>query len=110
MVQPDRPLLTGTLLDEECELSLRELATACGVSAEVLIEMVDEGMLVPHGGGDPLGWRFPPSALKRARTALHLQEDLGVNLAGAALVVELLDEIRRLRSELDRLQHCLLED
>ncbi len=109
MVQPDQPLLTGTLLDEECELSLRELASACGVSAEILIEMVDEGMLEPRGS-DPLAWRFPPSALKRARTALHLQEDLGVNLAGAALVVDLLDEIRRLRHELARLQHCLLEE
>lgn len=109
MVQPDQPLLTGTLLDEECELSLRELASACGVSAEILIEMVDEGMLEPRGS-DPLAWRFSPSALKRARTALHLQEDLGVNLAGAALVVDLLDEIRRLRHELARLQRCLLEE
>lgn len=109
MVPPDESLLTGTLLDEECELSLRELASACGVSAEMLIEMVDEGMLEPRGR-DPLGWRFPASALKRARTALHLQEDLGVNLAGAALVVDLLEEIRRLRCELARLQHCLLEE
>ena len=109
MVQPDPPLLTGTLLDEECELTLRELASACGVSAECLIEMVEEGMLEPSGN-DPLGWRFPPTALKRARTALHLQEDLGINLAGAALVVDLLDEIRQLRGELARLRRCLLED
>jgi len=34
--------------------------------------------------------------VKRVRTAVHLQRDLGVNLAGAALALELLDRIAEL--------------
>jgi chaperone modulatory protein CbpM len=43
-------------------------------------------------------WRFSSSHLRRARVALRLQADLGLNLAGAALVVQLLDEIAELRA------------
>ncbi len=38
-------------------------------------------------------WQFHISSVKRVRTAVHLQRDLGVNLAGAALALELLDRI-----------------
>jgi len=34
--------------------------------------------------------------LRRVKTAIHLQRDLGVNLAGAALALELLDRITEL--------------
>jgi len=106
VVQPETHPLQGILLDEACEFSLRELATACDTSAEILIAMVEEGLLEPRGV-DPRRWRFPAEALVRARTALHLQRDLGVNLAGAALAVDLLEEIRRLRRRLQVLQTAL---
>ncbi len=47
-------------------------------------------------------WRFSGSALQRARTAMRLQRDLGINLAGVALAMDLLDEIEELRGRLRR--------
>jgi chaperone modulatory protein CbpM len=44
--------------------------------------------------------------LQRAKTAVHLQRDLDVNLAGVALVLDLLEEMEELRERvklLDRL-------
>ena len=51
--------------------------------------------------GDPGGvQRLLQGHGRRARTAIRLQRDLDINLAGAALVLELLDEIDTLRSRL----------
>ncbi|AJF05459.1 chaperone modulator CbpM [Geoalkalibacter subterraneus] len=96
------PILSGSLLDDRTTLSLAELSRACTVTAERVIELVEEGILEPQGS-EPLHWRFPGSSLRRARTALHLQRDLDINLPGVALALELLDELERLRCELMRL-------
>lgn len=96
----------GLLLDESCELTLAELSRACSMHAEWLLELVDEGILEPMGR-EPREWRFTAPALQRARTVRNLQRDLGINLAGAALALELMEEIERLRERLRRFdQEC----
>ena len=42
---------------------------------------------------DAGGLLFTGRSLRRARTAVLLQRDLGVNVAGVALVIELLERI-----------------
>ncbi len=92
-------ILTGVLLDEQTELSLNDLCKACSSSAEWIIELVDYGALEPIGS-EQLNWRFSANSLQRARTAMRLQRDLDINLAGVALALDLLDEIKFLRSQL----------
>ncbi|VAX10910.1 hypothetical protein MNBD_GAMMA26-1030 [hydrothermal vent metagenome] len=94
-----KEILTGLLLDEETTLTLGELSRACTVHAEWIIELVDEGILEPTGD-DTAHWCFSGPSLCRARTAMHLQRDLGINLAGAALVLDLIEEVETLRSRL----------
>ena len=58
-----------------------------------------------YGILEPLGkqgrhWRFRANSVKRARVAMRLHRDLGVNLAGAALALDLLERIERLDSRL----------
>ncbi|MDE0390782.1 MAG: hypothetical protein OXI57_01780 [Rhodospirillales bacterium] len=89
--------LSGTLLDERTVFTLHELCIACGVHAEIVIEMVEEGVLDPRGA-DPADWRFSGNAVTRAQKALKLARDLRVNWPGAALALDLLEEIERLRS------------
>ena len=89
--------LSGTLLDERTIFTLHELCIACGVHAEIVIEMVEEGVLHPRGA-EPADWRFSGSAVTRAQKALKLSRDLRVNWPGAALALDLLEEIERLRS------------
>lgn len=93
------PQPAGTILDEEAPLTLAELTRACAAHAELIIELVEEGVLAPVGR-EPDRWRFTGAHMRRARVALHLQRDLGVNLAGAALALQLLDEIETLRARL----------
>lgn len=89
-------LLTGTVLDENTEITLRELCGACRVNADYILDMVAEGVVDPRGA-DPREWRFSGPALRRVQIALHLQRDLRVNLPGAALVIDLLEELEDLR-------------
>ena len=92
-----RVRLTGIVLEEQVELTLAEVSRSCSVHAEYIIELVEEGVLAPVGR-DPRGWRFTGSQIRRASIALRLQRDLGVNLAGVALALELLDELNALRA------------
>ncbi len=91
--------LLGEILDEDTEVSLMELCELCALHAEAVQAMVDEGILEPSSGARGHG-RFPRRSMKRVRVTLSLQHDLGVNLAGAALALDLLDEIEALRARL----------
>jgi chaperone modulatory protein CbpM len=99
----NREILNGLLLDDETSLSLSELCRICTVHAEWIIELVDEGILEPSGP-DIGHWRFSGPSLVRALRVRRLQQDLGVNLAGAALALDLLDEIDTLRARLEVLE------
>ena len=96
-------IITGVILDEGASFSLAEICNCCGVSADTLIEMVEEGVVEPLPG-EAGGWRFTGPALRRAQMALRLREDLRVNLAGAALALDLMDELEDLRRRLRRLE------
>ncbi len=91
--------ITGFILEDQSQLSLADLCRACAARADKIVELVDEGVLVPAGGA-PEYWVFTGVHLHRAKVALRLQNDLGVNLAGAALALELLDQLDTLRGRL----------
>lgn len=84
------------VLDDNTRFTLLELCRLGQTSAEWVIELVEEGVLEPEGSeiGD---WRFGADALKRIQAVQRLQRDLRINLPGAALVLELLEEIEMLR-------------
>jgi len=95
--------LVGTILEEEVVLSLGELCRASRLSAERVIEFAEEGVIEPVGRS-PDSWRFRGTSLRRIRCAQRLEEDLGVNTAGVALVLDLLEELEELRTRLGRLE------
>ena len=94
-------LLSGDVLEENVELTLAELCCACRVPAEVVFELVEEGVVEPLGR-DPMHWRFRGISVRRVHCALRLERDLGVNVAGAALALDLLEELEALRTRLKR--------
>jgi chaperone modulatory protein CbpM len=87
------------LLDEQTEFTLAELCRSCEVQAEFVETLVEEGILEPSGKRRR-HWCFHIGSLRRTRVTLHLQRDLGVNLAGAALALDLLDRIQELEAHL----------
>ncbi len=96
-------LLRGDLLDEDVEITLAQLCQACELSEAQIIELVEQGIIDPLGP-EPAEWRFVSVSLRRVRITRNLQRDLGVNAPGAALALELLEEIEELRTRLRRLE------
>ncbi len=94
-------ILRGQLVEEETVITLEELCRSCTVKTEEIIIMVEEGILDPQGEhlepAQATEWHFHISSVKRVKTVVHLQRDLGVNLPGAALALELLDRISELK-------------
>jgi len=91
------PVLRGTVLDEEGGFTLEKLCEMCRQRAEAIITMVEEGVLDPEEGEDPATWRFPGTSVNHVRIVVRLQRDLGVNLSGAAVALDLLERLARAR-------------
>jgi len=96
--------LRGQVIEEETLITLDELCRNCTVRAEEVITLVREGILDPADDAldwERVGrWQFHISSVRRVRTVVRLQRDLGVNLSGAALALELLDRIEALQRRL----------
>ena len=83
-------VITGLVVDSDHPLSIAELSRACCMHAEWVMELVDEGILAPTRI-EHSRLQFSGSSLRRALVVRRLQRDLGHNLAGAALALELMD-------------------
>lgn len=91
-------IFTGVVIEEEKAISLDELCQCCNLPTEQLIIMIEHGIIEPLETSIAIShWTFPGNSLVRVQRALRLQRDLDINLAGAVLAVELLDEIKELR-------------
>lgn len=88
-----------TVLDDTMTWGMTEICALCRVDNDLIVEMIGEGVLTPIGT-TPENWRFNAVAVKRIQVTLRLQNDLRVNLPGAALALDLLEELEELRSRL----------
>lgn len=72
-------------------LSLQDLSQFCQADETWVIELVEYGVLEPVGSTSR-NWQFIGTSIVRAKKARRLYRDLGVNTAGIALVLDLLEE------------------
>jgi chaperone modulatory protein CbpM len=79
-------------------LTVYDLSRTCAVQVQFIIELVHEGVLIPLNGTDHGSWRFGNNDSNRIRVAWRLHRDLGVNLPGAALALELLEALEQASS------------
>lgn len=87
-----------TVLDDSITYTLEELCSVCRVKDKLVYEMINEGILTPTGES-PQSWIFTGASIKKVQITVSLQVDLRVNLPGAALAIELLEELEELRSK-----------
>ena len=91
---------TSFVMEDITELTLDDLCRACAAHVDIIIELVSEGVIdgaYAESGQPPEHWRFTGLHLHRAKVALRLHRDLGVNFAGAALALQLMDELQALK-------------
>jgi chaperone modulatory protein CbpM len=98
MSLPEGESLAGEIVEECAVLSIADLSRMFAVEERHIVELVEEGVLSVievHTSE----WRFSGAALRRMRIALRLERDLGINLPGVALALDLLEELEQLRRE-----------
>ena len=99
----EHEVIRGQLIEEETVITVDELCRHCALKVEEVVTLVQEGILDPavdRVRAESAGhWQFHISSVRRVRTVVHLQRDLGVNLPGAALALELLDRIAELERQ-----------
>jgi chaperone modulatory protein CbpM len=100
--------LQAHLLGESDWIAANEVCQLCRIELTAVVELADLGVVSPRGY-EPEQWQFPATALPRLRTASRLMRDLGLNVSGAALAVELLEEQHDLERRLRRLERLVHE-
>ena len=94
------------LRNESGRLTLDALASRAGLHPALVERFVECGLIEPieWEGGKLL---FDMSTITRLRTIRRLRESLGINLAGLAVTLDLLDRLRALQRENESLRSKL---
>lgn len=96
-------ILTGVLIEETTTYSFIEVCQKYQIPKELLIEMIEQG-LFSNKTTQLEQIALDQKELLRIESAFRLHQDLGINLPGVALALDLLEEIEKMRHELDILR------
>lgn len=88
-------------------IAAAELCRVCRLDLEAVVELAELGLVSPRGY-PPEQWQLPAAALPRLALAGRLIRDLGINVSGAALAVELLEAQHDLERQIHRLERLVL--
>lgn len=97
MMQDD--ILSGELL-EDAQLTLEQLAKICQVKPAWIVERVEAGFLNCHSV-ESFTWYFASAELVRAKRLISIERDFDANQELAALVADLIEEVTRLKAQLN---------
>lgn len=101
-------ILEGMPLDESAWIAVGDLCAWLRVEPQWVASLVEAGVLEPRGAA-PEDWLFPARDIVRVRTVVRLVHDLQVNLEGAAVILELVEDRRRMERRLALLERLLEE-
>ncbi len=97
-------VIQGIIIEETSTISFVEVCKQHNLNEQSLMEMVEHGLFQPSSQGlQRMG--FDLKTLAKITSAHRLQSDLGLNIEGAVLVIELMEEMESLRKELHILRH-----
>ena len=85
-------IIEAHVIGEGDWIGANEICQLCRLNVEAVLELAALGVVQPRETGSG-HWEVPASALPRLRVVGRLMHDLGVNVSGAALAVELLDRL-----------------
>lgn len=91
------------LVGEADWIAASEMCRLCRLELAAVIELAELGLVSPRGHA-PEQWQLPAAALPRLAAAGRLMRDLGINVSGAVLAVELLEVQCDLERQIRRLE------
>ena len=83
------------------QLTLEGLAACAGVHPTLIEYFVEYGLLEPSVRTGTQ-WLFDTACIARLRMIERLRRDLGANLAGIAVILDLLDRLTALQREVEQ--------
>ncbi len=101
-------VLEAHVLGEGDWIAASEICQLCRLDLEAVLELAELG-IVSSRERAPGDWQVAATALPRLRVAGRLIRDLGVNVSGAALAVELIEAQRELEARLRHLERLVTD-
>jgi chaperone modulatory protein CbpM len=96
-------IFTAVIVEDSTTYTLVEICQKYSIPKELVLEMAEQGLFNVQSTAEE-NLTLDRTAIRRMESAFRLHRDLGVNLAGVALALDLLDEIEAMRNELDVLR------
>jgi MerR family transcriptional regulator, heat shock protein HspR len=87
-------------------LTLDQLSDAAELHPDLVGKFIQYGLIEPAAAEAPR-LLFPISSIERLRRIVRLRRDLGVNLAGVAVILEMRLHMEELQKELERLRQSI---
>jgi len=84
------------------ELTLEEVADCASVHPKFVVELMDLGLITPLRFSETQTI-FRASVVLRIRRIVRIKRDLGVNLPGIAVILDLTEEVKRLRRKIEEI-------
>jgi chaperone modulatory protein CbpM len=99
-------VLEARLLGEGDWIAAAQISELCEIDADSVRELASLGIVAAreHAPGQ---WELAATALPRLRIAGRLMRDLGVNVSGVALALELLEARRELEGRIRQLERLI---
>jgi len=103
-----RQVLEARVLGESDWIAASDICALCSIDPEALRELAALGLVAARE--TPSGqWQVRATALTRLRVVGSLMRDLGVNVSGAALAVELIEAQRELERRIRHLERLIAD-
>lgn len=84
-------------------LTLDDLALHADMHPALVERLVEFGLITPIR--QEAGTLFDPSVVSRLRTIARLRQNLGINLAGVSVILDLVDKVCALQRENENLRN-----
>jgi len=98
--------LEAHVLGEGDSIAVTEICQLCRLDLGALMELAELGVVAPREI-PPDQWQIPATTLPRLRVVGALMRDLGVNVSGAVLALELLEAQRELERRIHTLERLV---
>jgi chaperone modulatory protein CbpM len=95
--------IASEVVEETAMCSFHELCVSCDVNPDWVAGLVEQGA-IEAVGRTRQEWQFTTLSLIRVAKAKRMERDLGLNLPGLALALDLLDQLDEMRARLRSLQ------
>lgn len=102
--------LIGTeIIDEGKSYDFRELCDNVSINPDLVISLVNYGVVSPIVECPDYQWSFHAASLSRLQLAHRLLRDFEINASGVAILLDLIEENRKLHKKVSQMEQLIFQ-